>query len=285
MLPNELPALCISSVLTKNAKNAFMLLMHTYENWLLSDEGKTRIVTINRPAVLNALNKSTLLELEILLREINDNQSIRSVIITGSGEKSFIAGADISEMKELTPIEAEELSALGHRVLDYISHMRMPVIAAVNGFALGGGLELALACDFIYASENAVLGLVETKLGLIPGFGGIARLTRRVGSACAREMIYTAATINSQEAYRIGLVNQVSSDVVAAAIKTSETIASRGPYAIGLVKGLVRDGQDADWRSANAMEQRGFGLVFSTNDRARGVTAFLEKKTPSFEGN
>lgn len=259
--------------------------MNTYENWLLSDEGTTRVITINRPAVLNALNKSTLLELEMLLREINDETSARAVVITGTGERSFIAGADISEMQELTPIEAEELSALGHRVLDYISHMRMPVIAAVNGFALGGGLELALACDFIYASENAIFGLVETKLALIPGFGGIARLTRRVGDARAREMIYAAATVNAQEAYRIGLINQVSNDVMSVALKTCETIASRGPYAIGLVKGLIRDGQDADWRSANAMEQRAFGLVFSTNDRARGVSAFLEKKTPLFEGN
>lgn len=255
-----------------------------YKNLMVSDKGTTRMVTIHRPEVLNALNKQTLEELELALYDAG--KSVRALIITGAGEKSFVAGADISEMKDLKPIEAERLSRLGHRVLDLIGQLPIPVIAAVNGFALGGGLELALACDFIYASDNASFGLVEAKLGLIPGFGGVARLCRRVGEARAKEMMFSAAILNSEEALRMGLANRVvtSAELLASALLCAEKITSKGPHAIALIKGLVREGQNTGLSVANALEQRSFGFVFGSADHDEGIRAFLEKRSPQFEG-
>jgi enoyl-CoA hydratase len=257
-----------------------------YENLVVTEQDQTKIITISRPTVLNALTKKTLLELEEALLCTKENDRIRAVVITGMGEKSFVAGADIGEMKNLTPMQAEQFSALGHRVLDLIGMLPVPVIAAVNGFALGGGLELALACDFICASENASFGLVETKLGLIPGFGGIARLTRRVGDAYAREMIFTAKQINASEALRVGLANRIfpTGEIVSATLEIVKQISSRGPYAISLAKSLVREGLNVDMRTANAMEQRSFGLVFSSEEHDEGISAFLEKRAAFFEG-
>lgn len=258
----------------------------TYENLLLTEIGTTSVITINRPSVLNALNKKTLLELEHALLAVNHSKATRAVVITGAGPKSFVAGADIAEMKSLSAIEAQHFSGMGHRVFDLIGQMKVPVIAAVNGFALGGGLELALACDFIYASENASFGLVEARLSLIPGFGGVARLSRRVGDGMAREMIFTASQIKAAEALRIGLVNKVvpEGEAVTSAISVAETIAQRGPVAVSLVKGLLGNGQNASLSVANEMEQRAFGLVFSTRDHHEGMLAFLEKRSPNFEG-
>jgi len=257
-----------------------------YENLIITDRSHTKIIAISRPSVLNALNKKTLLELEQALIDIEGQSRVRAIVITGAGEKSFVAGADIGEMKNLSPIEAEQFASIGHRVFDFIGKMNIPVIAAVNGFALGGGLELALACDFIYASENASFGLVETKLALIPGFGGIARLTRRVSDAFAREMIFSAMQISSEEALRVGLVNRLlpQGEVVSAAIEVAERISNRGPYAIALAKRLIKEGQDTDLRTANVLERHTFGLVFSSFDRSEGIKAFLEKRNPSFEG-
>jgi enoyl-CoA hydratase len=267
-------------------KPAVEFILMAYENLIMTEKGSTRIITINRPTVLNALNKKTLSELEQALIEIKHEGPVRAVVITGAGEKSFVAGADIGEMKNLTALEAEQFSRVGHRVFDLIGQICVPVIAAVNGYALGGGLELALACDFIYSSEHASFGLVETKLGLIPGFGGIARLARRVGDAMAREMIFSAAQINADEALRIGLVNRVVRDgeVVSCAVSVAETIAKRGPYAVSLAKSLIRDGQDSGLKIANSMEQRGFGLVFGSRDHSEGIRAFLDKRAPNFEG-
>ena len=255
-----------------------------YENLTVTEHELAQIITINRPTVLNALNQQTLLELEAAFFKIKSHDRLRAVVITGAGDKSFVAGADIGEMKNLTPMQAEQFSILGHRVFDLIGALSVPVIAAVNGFALGGGLELALACDFIYSSENASFGLVETKLGLIPGFGGIARLTRRVGDAYAREMIFTAKQINAAEALRTGLANRIfpAGEVVSAALATAKQISSRGPYAISLAKSLIREGQNVDMRTANAMEQRSFGLVFSSAEHEQGIKAFLEKRIASF---
>jgi len=172
-----------------------------YENLILEDKNDIRIIFINRPKVHNALNKKVLIELERALIEVESNKSFRCLIISGAGDKSFVAGADIAEMKSLGPLEAEAFSCLGHRVMDKIANLRIPVIAAVNGYALGGGLELALACDFIYASENASFGLVESKLGLIPGFGGVARLARRIGTAYAKEMIFAGLKLMRAKHY------------------------------------------------------------------------------------
>lgn len=257
-----------------------------FENLIVIDRGHTRIVTINRPDVLNALNKKTLLEIERAVSEAENNVHVRCVILTGAGEKAFVAGADLGEMKHLSPAEAEEFSGLGHRVMDRIERLKVPVIAAVNGFALGGGLELALAADFIYAGEQAQLGLVEVSLGLIPGFGGLARLARRVGNAHARELVYSARKVKAEEALRLGLVNKVapSGELIDAAVKTAEIIAEKGPYAVSLAKRVLVEGLDADQRTANRLEQHSFGLVFGSRDHEEGINAFLDKRKPTFEG-
>lgn len=257
-----------------------------YENLIVADRGHTRIITVNRPDVLNALNKKTLLEIERAIHETESKPDVRCVILTGAGEKAFVAGADIAEMKHLSPAEAEEFSGVGHRVMDRIERMRVPVIAAVNGFALGGGLELALACDFIYASDTAQLGLVEVSLGLIPGFGGLARLSRRVGNANARELVFTARRIKAEEALRVGLVNKVvpADELIDAAVKSAEIIAEKGPYAVSLTKQILQEGADTDQRTANRLEQHSFGLVFGSRDHEEGIAAFLDKRKPTFEG-
>lgn len=257
-----------------------------YENLILEDKGRTRIVTISRPKVHNALNRRLLFDLERALSEIEQHKNIRCVVITGAGEKSFVAGADIGELKTLSPLEAEAFSAQGHRVMDFIANLRIPVIAAVNGYALGGGLELALACDFIYASENASFGLVETKLGLIPGFGGIARLSRRIGTAYAKEMIFAGAQINAGEALRIGLANRVVGDgeVLESAKNLADKISERGPYAVSLSKKLLREAENTTIATMNTLERAGFGLVFSSRDHTEGINAFLEKRSATYEG-
>ncbi len=257
-----------------------------YEHLILEDKAFSRIITISRPKVLNALNKRVMHELLKVLDEVEHHKSIRSVIITGAGDKSFIAGADISEMKSLSPLEAEEFSALGHKVMDAIAALSVPVIAAVNGYALGGGLELALACDFIYAAENAAFGLVETKLGLIPGFGGIARLAKRVGTAYAKEMIFSAAQLNASEAQRIGLVNRVVPEggVLEAAKNLADKINERGPFAVSLVKKLMMDADSASVATLNSLERAGFGLVFASRDHSEGISAFIEKRAANYEG-
>jgi enoyl-CoA hydratase len=257
-----------------------------FENLIVVDRGPVRTIHVNRPDKLNALNKKTLIELERALTEIEANQDVRVAVLTGAGDKSFIAGADIDEMAEMSPKEAREFSTLGHRVLDRIGDVRVPVFAAVNGFALGGGLEVALACDFIYASDAAVLGLVEVNLGLIPGFGGVGRLARRVGKAAAAEMIFAAKKVKADEALRIGLVNKVApaAELGAEVQKTAEIIAEKGPYAVSIAKRLLREGESADLRVANAFEQTAFGLVFSTSDHGEGIKAFQEKRKATFQG-
>ncbi len=257
-----------------------------YEFLILEDKGYTRVVTVNRQKVHNALNKRVLLELEKVFTELDQHREIRCVVLTGAGEKSFISGADISELKNLSPVDAEYFSSLGHRVMDRIANLSIPVIAAVNGYALGGGLELALACDFVYASENVSFGLVETKLGLIPGFGGIARLSKRVGVAYAKEMIFSGGQINASEALRIGLCNRVvgEGEVLEAAKNLAEKISERGPYAVGLAKKLLGEAEHASVPTVNVLERAAFGLVFASRDHTEGINAFLEKRAASFEG-
>jgi len=258
-----------------------------YENLILEDKGYTRILTISRPKVHNALNRKVLLDLERALIEIDQHKSIRCVVITGAFEKSFVAGADINELRTLSPLEAESFSLLGHRVMDLIANLKTPVIAAVNGYALGGGLELALACDFIYASENASFGLVESRLGLIPGFGGIARLSKRVGSAYAKEMIFSGSQINASEALRIGLANRVvaEGEVLESAKNLADKISERGPYAVAMAKKLLREAENVSVSTTNSLERTAFGLVFSTRDHQEGINAFLEKRAATFEGS
>ncbi|MDP2344955.1 MAG: enoyl-CoA hydratase-related protein [Deltaproteobacteria bacterium] len=243
-----------------------------------------RTITIHRPTVLNALNHATIQELGRAVADVAAHPELRALILTGSGEKSFVAGADVSEFNALSPEQARFYSAEGHAVFDRLGSLDVPVIAAVNGFALGGGLELALACDFIYASDNARLGLVEVGLGLVPGFGGVARLSRRVGKAMASELLFSAAQVKAEEALRIGLVNKVfpQTELLAATLACAETIAKKGPLAVAAVKRLLREGESADLRVANTMEQSAFGLAFATEDRSIGVDAFTKKQTAAF---
>lgn len=256
----------------------------SFENLIVEDHGTLRVITVHRPQALNALSRKVVDELGRALDDADAAPGLRALAITGAGEKSFVAGADITEFSSLSPEEARSYSAKGHGVLDRIATMRMPVVAAVNGFALGGGLELALACDFIWASDNARLGLVEANLGIIPGFGGVARLSRRVGKAMAAEMIFSAAQLKADEALRVGLVNRVlpQAELMVEVKKLAETMAQKGPLALAAVKRLLREGEGADLRTANSMEQSAFGLVFASGDAKEGVAAFTEKRKATF---
>jgi enoyl-CoA hydratase len=262
----------------------------SFQNLLVETDGPVRTITLSRPQALNALNRATVDELAQAIAAVaadTKGQGLRALIVTGAGEKSFVAGADITEFNALSAEEARAYSTRGQSILDGLAHLDIPVIAAVNGFALGGGLELALACDFIYAADSARLGLVEVNLGIIPGFGGVARLSRRVGRAMAAELIMSAAQLKADEALRIGLVNKVVplAELLAAAKATASTIASKGPLAVAAVKRLLREGEDADRRVADVLEATAFGAAFATEDRKIGVDAFLAKqKTAPFVG-
>ena len=251
----------------------------------LSIEGHIATITINREAKLNAINEQVLLELKAIVAQLRETKDVRCALLTGKG-KAFVAGADIAAMKELSPEEAERFATFGQEVFDGLESLRFPVIAVVNGFALGGGCELALACDFIYCSEKAKLGQPEVKLGVIPGFGGTQRLLRRVGVAMAKELVFSGRMIRADEALRIGLANAVFApeELMAAARKTANEIASMGPAAVGKAKDVMREGADILLRDANAMEARAFGACFSTSDQSEGMAAFLEKRAASFRG-
>lgn len=251
----------------------------------LEHEGPVALLTIARPERMNALDAKVLSELEVAIGALNSDASVRVAIITGEG-KAFVAGADIAAMQEMDPGDAEGFAAMGHRIFDAIERARLPIIAAVNGFALGGGCELALACDFIHASTKAKLGLPETTLGLIPGFGGTQRLPRRVGVARARELIYSGEMISAEEALRIGLVNALHEpDELLPKVKAlAATIASRGPVAVAAAKTAIRDGEGLTLKEAKYVEIRGFGELFRSEDVREGTRAFLEKRAPNFKG-
>ena len=251
----------------------------------LEKQGAVAILTIDRPDALNALNREVIEGIGRALDEVEGDAAIRALVVTGEG-RAFVAGADIGEMKDMTPLEAEAFSARAHAIFERLEGLAIPTIAAVNGFALGGGCELALACDWIYASEKAKIGQPETKLGLIPGFGGTSRLVRRVGLAWAKELVLVAEPISAAEAASIRLVNRVFEPeaLLPAAIAAGEAVAARGPVATRLAKGVMQQGQDADVRLAHALEQRAFGLSFASDDRVEGTTAFVEKRDPRFSG-
>lgn len=255
------------------------------ENILVESNGPILTITLNRPKALNALSSALLTELDQQLDQLTDET--RVVIITGSGEKAFAAGADIAEMRDYGPVEAERYSALGHRVFRRFETLPQVFIAALNGFTLGGGLELAMGCDLLYASENAKLGQPEVNLGVTPGYGGTQRLQRLVGPQLAREMLYTGDAIDAQTAKARGLVVDVlpREQLLEHVRKVAEKIASKGPLAIRATKNLVRRGQDLDLDSANLLEQQTFGLMFGTDDRREGMAAFLERRAPVFKGS
>ena len=251
----------------------------------VTHEGHVSTLTINRPDKLNALSREVLSDLGAAIDGLAGNQAVRAAVLTGTG-KAFVAGADIAAMKNMTEAEGRAFGALGHGVFAAIEHLRFPVIAAVNGFALGGGCELALACDFIYASSKAKFGQPEVNLGIIPGFGGTQRLPRRVGPARARELIYTGKMIDAAEALRIGLANAVfePDELLAGAQKAALEIAAKGPMAVSAAKRLIRDGIDLPLPAANQLEQNAFGEAFGTEDQSEGMAAFLEKRAPTFKG-
>ena len=242
-------------------------------------EGQIGIITINRPKALNALNSAVLDELDKTLDAV-DQEAIRCLILTGAGEKSFVAGADIGEMSTLTKAEGEAFGKKGNDVFRKLETFPIPVIAAVNGFALGGGCEISMSCDIRICSENAVFGQPEVGLGITPGFGGTQRLARIVGTGKAKEMIYGARNIKAEEAYRIGLVNNVypAEELMPAAKKLASTIARNAPIAVRNCKRAINEGIQVDMDQAIVIEEKLFGSCFETCDQKEGMNAFLEKR-------
>jgi enoyl-CoA hydratase len=251
-------------------------------------EGRILTVTINRPDKLNALNPEVVDALSAAFDGALRDDAIGGVILTGTGEKAFVAGADISTFRALTPVSARAFAQRGQALMDAIETLGKPVVAALNGFALGGGCELALACDFVHASDRAKFGQPEVKLGIIPGFGGTQRLARRVGIAKAKELCMTGDTIDAAEALRIGLADAVwpHGELLAKAKELAARIAANGPLAVAEVKRLVHLGQSTTLEHAIALEQRSFGLLFGTADQREGMSAFLAKprRAPQFKG-
>lgn len=260
-----------------------------FEAIQIKQEGEVLIATLNRPEAMNALNQTVLRSLAGLVDWIEGSAAetgIRALILTGSGEKAFVAGADIKQFETMTPAAALELARQGQSLFTRLETLKIPVIAAVNGFALGGGLELALACDFIYASENAKFGLPESTLGLMPGFGGTVRLPRRIGAGRARELTFTGGMISAQEAFAMGLANKVvpQTELINEALKTAKTIASRAPVGVAKIKASIHQGASLTEEKANELEAKFFGELFATEDKKIGVAAFIGKTKPTFLG-
>lgn len=257
-----------------------------YENINYTVENGIATIAINRPKALNALNLATLTELKEVVEKIAVDKAVQVVVITGAGEKSFVAGADIVEMSTKNAVEGRVWGQAGQNIFTEIENLPQPVIAAVNGFALGGGCELACACDIRYASENAKFGQPEVGLGITPGFGGTQRLTRVVGRGHAKELIYTANIIDAQEALRIGLVNKVvpQAELMDTVMKVAKTITKKAPVAVQLAKAAINRGINCDVVTGISYEAEVFGLCFATEDQKEGMKAFIEKRKPTFEG-
>lgn len=258
----------------------------TFSNLLIDIEDGIAVVTINRPAALNALSADIIEELAAAFEKLKKDASVACVILTGSGPKAFVAGADIAAMQALDAVSATHFARLGHAVLRDIENFPKPVIAAVNGFALGGGCELAMACDIRIAAENARFGQPEVNLGVIPGFGGTLRLSRLVGKGRAKELIFTGDMIDAQEAYRIGLANKVvaAEELLAEARRMAKKISAKGPVAVRFAKESVDSGLEMDLDRACRFEADLFGLCFATADQKEGMQAFLDKRPAKFTG-
>lgn len=250
------------------------------ENIQFEKKGSVGIITISRPKALNALNSQTLLELNQAIDMVSNDKDIYCLVITGGGEKAFVAGADIAEMKDMNAIEARNFGILGNKVFRKIELLEIPVIAAVNGFALGGGCELALSCDIRIASDNAKFGQPEVGLGITPGFGGTQRFARVAGIAKAKEMLFTGVNINAEDALKIGLVNKVvlKESLMEETIKMAEKIASNAPIAVKLCKAAINRGIQTDIDTALCYESEVFAQCFSSQDQKDAMTAFVEKK-------
>ena len=255
-----------------------------YQNILLDINEPVAIVTVNRPDKLNVLNKLTIEELKTVFTELSSNEKILAIILTGAGEKAFIAGADISELNKLDVINGKEFSEKGQFVFNMIENLEKPVIAAVNGFALGGGCELALACHFRIASSNAKFGQPEVNLGIMPGFGGTQRLTRLINSGRTMEMILTGDMIDANEALRIGMVNHVypQNELISKAIEIANKIASKAPIAVKNVIKAIKKADEVLLQDGQKFEASLFALCCGSEDFKEGTSAFLEKRKPNF---
>ena len=253
-------------------------------NVIFTKEGGIAKVLINRPKALNALNSETLQELQEIFLEIKGDSSVKVVILSGEGDKAFVAGADIAEMATLTPAQGKAFGELGNEVFSLIENIPQPTIAAVNGFALGGGCELSMACDIRIASENALFGQPEVGLGITPGFGGTQRLPRLIGEGRAKELIFLGSKIDATEAYRIGLVNKVVAleELMSTCEKIAEKLLRNSMFAISCSKEAIHKGLDMDLKNGLAMESALFGMTFSHADQTEGMNAFLEKRKPEF---
>ena len=256
------------------------------ENVLYETRGAIAYVTINRPQVLNALNKATWSDLRTAFEHARGDTAVRGVILTGAGDKAFVAGADISELAQSTAIDAETGSRFGQQVLDLIENLGKPVIAAVNGFALGGGLETAMACTIRIAVDHARFGQPEVKLGLLPGVGGTQRLPRLVGKGRALQLILTGGMIDAAEAHRIGLINEIvpADQLIARAEAILGEIGANGPIAVRLALEATNKGMETSQADGLVLEAAYFGLLAGTEDKNEGTTAFIEKRAPQFRG-
>ena len=257
-----------------------------YENVSTERRGNIFVITIDRPKVLNALNAKTVEEIGKAFAEVRDDESIRCVILTGAGEKAFVAGADINELAKMTPIVGKFVSEQGQTVFLQIERFPKPVIAAINGFALGGGCELALACHMRIASDKAQLGLPEVSLGIIPGYGGTQRMVRLLGKGKAFELICSGDRVGAVEAERIGLVNKVvpADQLMSTAEELAKKIALRSPVAIRAAIEVINSGSDMPFEEGQVLEATLFGLLCASDDMKEGMKAFLEKRTPDFPG-
>jgi enoyl-CoA hydratase len=252
---------------------------------VLFDKGAIATLTVNRPAALNALNRAVLEDMARVIREVRHDSAVRVLIVTGAGDRAFVAGADIAAMSKMSAVDGLEFSRLGHRVLETLEDLPIPVIAAVNGFALGGGVELAMACDLIVASDKARFGQPEINLALIPGFGGTQRLPHRIGHLRAREVIMTGDMIDAKTALEWRLVNQVvpAAELMNAARALAEKLASKSAVALRQAKAALRAALTMEQDTGLRFEQEAFGVAFGSADRVEGTTAFVEKRPPKWQ--
>jgi enoyl-CoA hydratase len=258
----------------------------SFENLLVDRDGAVAVVTINRPKVLNALNSPTISELQRAIEELGRDDAVRAIVLTGAGEKAFVAGADINELARLSPVQGKEHGRTGQALFDRIEHLGKPVIAAINGFALGGGCELAMACTMRVAADSARLGQPEINLGIIPGYAGSQWLPRLVGKGIALEILLTGDLISAARAYEIGLVNRVvpSADLMAEAKKLAAMLASKAPVATRYIIEAVNHGFEMSQADAQFLEASLFGLVATTDDMKEGTRAFLDKRKAEWKG-
>ena len=258
----------------------------TYNHILYQAADGIATITLNRPKALNALNRELLEEFVSALDLVAADEAVRVLVLTGAGDKAFVAGADITEIARFTPLQAKRFAARGQAAIGRLTALDIPVIAAVNGFALGGGTEMALACDFIYASEKARFGLPEINLGIIPGFGGTQRLARLIGANAAKELIFTGRMIDAEEALRLGIVNRVCppEELMGAVVQTARTIAAKGRVSLRAAKQAVNRGLDVDLATGCTLEVDAFALCLASPDAREGTRAFLEKRPAAFAG-